>query len=57
MAGYVSSWIEQYTGAPTGCGIPVQQQTTEESKCLLYVLVAVVFLSIAFEKKRKNPTK
>lgn len=56
MAGYVSSWIEQYTGAPVGCGVQ-QQPPQSESNCLLYVIAGVVFLSLAFEKKRKVPTK
>lgn len=54
MAGYVSSWIEQYTGAPVGCNAVA---TEPVSNCLLYVIVGVVFLSLAFEKKRKVPTK
>lgn len=57
MAGYVSSWIEQYTGAATGCGIPTSEQQPEVSNCLLYVIVGVVLLSLAFEKKRKVPTQ
>lgn len=55
MAGYVSSWIEQYTGQPTGCSAPTAQP--EVSNCLLYVIAGVVVLSLAFEKKRKVPTK
>lgn len=55
MAGYVSSWIEQYTGQPTGCSSATPE--TSDSNCLLYVIAAVVFLSIAFEKKRKVPTR
>lgn len=54
MSGYVSSWIEQYTGQSTGCSAPNSQET---SNCLLYVIAGVVFLSIAFEKKRKVPKK
>jgi hypothetical protein len=57
MSGYVSSWIEQYTtGMPTGCGVSTPN-TPEVSNCLLYVIVGVVFMSLAFEKKRKVSTK
>jgi hypothetical protein len=52
MAGYVSSWIEQYTGTnvPT-CGNSAPQSALP-SNWLLYVLVGVVILSVKFEKKR-----
>jgi hypothetical protein len=52
MSGYVSSWIEQYTGStvPTCANTPTSPVI---SNCLLWVIVGVVFLSLKFEKKRK----
>jgi hypothetical protein len=53
MAGFVSSYFEQYTGT-TQCGTT---PSTPISNCLLWVIVGVVVLSIGFEKKRKVPQK
>ena len=50
MSGYVSSYFEQYQG-PIGCGSTLTP-ATEESNCLLYVIVGVVALSLLFSKKK-----
>lgn len=56
MAGYVNSWIEQYTGVnPTPCiGDTVQQttnNTTLAGSCILWLIAGLVFGSLKFEKK------
>jgi hypothetical protein len=55
MSGYVESYFEQFQG-PIGCGIN-PPTTTTVSDCALWIIVGVVLLSLAFEKKRKVPTK
>lgn len=56
MAGYVSSWIEQYTGQNPGpCSTP--QDSGILSDCALWVAVGVVILMLSFEKKRKVTTR
>lgn len=67
MAGYVNSWIEQYT-TPIGCvggaiSTPITSTTPDTgtpqtpdssgSDCALWVVVGVVVLMLAFEKKHK----
>ena len=59
MSGYIASYFEQYTGPGVGCGpmTGTNATPTTTSNCLLYVIAGVVLLSLAFEKKRKVPTK
>lgn len=55
MAGYVNSWIEQYTTQPTPCIQDTVQETTTLSNCVLWLIVGLVIGSLTFEKKREMP--
>jgi hypothetical protein len=50
MAGYVNSWIEQYTGVnPTPCITETVNPPTA-TPWLLYLIAGLVFGSLKFEK-------
>lgn len=55
MAGYVNSWIEQYTGVnPTPCITETVNTPAPSTPWLLYLIAGLVFGSLKFEKNGSN---